>query len=140
MYTWDQVQRLHSIGGVRSVAFSPDGKQLAVGGTGKIGNIDHLEAKARIEVFDWQSGKQVAEFPGDKHQGIVNKLAWSPDGSWILGAGGAGEGFLTFLDGTTKKPIKQEKVSMHVHDFALAPNASTITSVGHNRIVIHKIG
>ena len=57
MYTWDKVQRLHSIGGVRSLAFSPDGKQLAVGGTGKIGNIDHLEAKSRIEVFDWKAGK-----------------------------------------------------------------------------------
>ena len=140
MYTWDQVQRLHSIGGVRSLAFSPDGKQLAVGGTGKIGNIDHLEAKARIEVFDWKVCKQIAEFPGDKHQGIVNKLAWSPDGSWILGAGGAGEGFLVFLDGTTKKPLKQEKVPMHVHDFALSPDGTTITSVGHNRIVIHKLG
>jgi WD40 repeat protein len=140
MYTWDPVQRLHSIGGARSLAFSPDGKQLAVGGTGKIGNIDHLEAKARIEVFDWKAGKQVGEFPGDKHQGIVNKLAWSPDGSWILGAGGAGEGFLTFLDGITKKPVKQEKVPMHVHDFALSPDATTIPSVGHNRIVIHKLG
>jgi WD40 repeat protein len=69
MYTWDKVQRLHSIGGVRSLAFSPDGTQLAAGGTGKIGNIDHLEAKSRIEVFDWKAGKQIAEFPGDKFQG-----------------------------------------------------------------------
>ncbi|WP_337234473.1 hypothetical protein, partial [Staphylococcus epidermidis] len=62
MYTWDKVQRLHSIGGVRSLAFSPDGKHLAVGGTGKIGNIDHLEAKSRVEVFDWSERKQIAEF------------------------------------------------------------------------------
>ena len=140
MYTWDPVQRLHSIGGVRALAFSPDGKQLAVGGTGKIGNIDHLEAKARIEVFDWKAGKQVAEFPGDKHQGIVNRLAWSADGSWILGAGGAGEGFLVFLDGTTKKPVRQEKLPMHVHDFVLSPDGTTITSVGHMKMVVHKLG
>ncbi|HJZ60217.1 MAG TPA: hypothetical protein VKE74_35065 [Gemmataceae bacterium] len=139
MYTWDPVQRLHSIGGVRSLAFSPDGKQLAVGGTGKIGNIDHLEAKARIEVFDWQAGKQVAEFPGDRHQGIVNRLAWAPDGSWLLGAGGAGEGFLVFLDGTSKKPLRQEKLPMHAHDFALTPAADTIVSVGHMRLVVHQL-
>jgi len=140
MYTWDKVQRLHSIGGARSVAFSPDGQQLAIGGTGKIGNIDHLEAKARIEVFDWKSGKRLAEFPGDKHTGIVNKLAWSPDGSWLLGAGGAGDGFLTFLDGKSGKPLRQEKVAMHVHDFALTPDATRLTCAGHNKIVTYKLG
>jgi len=35
MYTWDPVQRLHSIGGIRSLAFSADGKTLAVGGPGR---------------------------------------------------------------------------------------------------------
>lgn len=140
MYTWDKVQRLHSIGGARSVAFSPDGQQLAIGGTGKIGNIDHLEAKARIEVFDWKSGKRLAEFPGDKHTGIVNKLAWSPDGSWLLGAGGAGDGFLIFLDGKTKKPLRQEKAPMHIHDFSLSPDAAKLTCVGHHKIVTYKLG
>ena len=140
MYTWDQVQRLHSIGGVRALAFSPDGKQLAVGGTGKIGNIDHLEAKARIEVFDWKAGKQTAEFPGDKHQGIVNRLAWAPDGSWLLGAGGAGEGFLVFLDATGKKALRQEKLPMHAHDFVLAADATSLVTVGHNRVTVHKLG
>ena len=56
------------------------------------------------------------EFPGDKHQGIVNKLAWSADGAWILGAGGAGEGFLTFLDGKTKG-----KVAEGVHSSFVPP-------------------
>ena len=140
MYTWDPVQRLHSIGGVRSLAFSPDGNQLAAGGTGKIGNIDHLEAKSRIEVFDWKAAKQVAEFPGDKFVGIVNKLAWAPDGSWLVGAGGAAEGFMLFYDVTAKKPLKQEKLPMHVHDFDMADDCKEIISVGHNRITVHRLG
>ena len=140
MYTWDKVQRLHSIGGVRSLAFSPDGKQLAVGGTGKIGNIDHLEAKSRIEVFDWKTGKQTAEFVGDKSQGIVNRLTWAPDGSWLLGAGGAGEGFLLFYDVAAKKTLRQEKLPMHAHDFHLTADCTELVTVGHNRITVHTLG
>lgn len=140
MYTWDKVQRLHSIGGVRSVAFSPDGKLLAVGGMGKVGNIDHLEGKARVEVFDWKAGKQTAEFPGDKFSGLVNRLAWAPDGSWLVGAGGAGEGFLLFFDPAARKTLRQEKLPMHAHDFDLTPDGKELVCAGHNRITVHHFG
>ena len=133
MYTWDKVQRLHSIGGVRALAFSPDGTQLAVGGTGKIGNIDHLEAKSRGEVVDWKAGKQIAEFVSDK-QGIVNRLEWSPCGSWLAAAGGAGEGFLLFYDVAAKKTLRQEKLPMHTHDFHLTEDCRELVCVGHNRL------
>ncbi|QEL15919.1 WD40 repeat domain-containing protein [Limnoglobus roseus] len=140
MYTWDQVQRLHSIGGARSLAFSPDGQHLAVGGTGKIGNIDHLEAKARVEVFDWQAEKQVAEFVADKSQGLVNKLLYAPDGSWLLGVGGASEGFVAFFDVKSKKVLKQEKVGMHVHDLSIGPKFDSLLLAGHNKLTAYKLG
>jgi WD40 repeat protein len=137
MYTWDPVQRLHSIGGIRSLAFSPDGKLLAVGGTGKIGNIDHLEAKTRVEIFNIADKKQVGEFVGDKAQGIVNHLQFAPDGSWLLGAGGAGDGCLLFIDVIGKKFLRQEKLAMHCHHVALNEASDTIYTVGHNKITIH---
>jgi WD40 repeat protein len=137
MYTWDPIQRRHSIGGVRSVAFSPDGKLLAVGGIGKIGNIDHLDAKARIEVFDWQKGDKTHLLESDKFKGLVEQLQFHPQGDWLLAAGGAGDGFLEFIDLKEKKKyLRQEKVPMHVHDFALSEAADTIYAVGHGKVLV----
>lgn len=139
MYTWDPVQRRHSIGGVRALAFSPDGTELAAGGIGKIGNIDHLEGKTRVEVFDWKAAKRVHEFAGDKFNGIVNHLEWHPKGEWLLGAGGAGDGFVLFFDLKAKKAIKQDKLPMHVHDFWLSPEGNSLVAVGHGRAIAYEM-
>jgi WD40 repeat protein len=138
MYTWDQVQRLHSIGGARSVAFSPDGRYLAVGGMGKVGNIDHLEGKTRVEVFTVADGKSHWVWESDKYKGLTNRLAFAPDGSWLLAAGGAGEGHVEFLDVAGKRAKRQDKLAMHTHDFAIATDWSTVTFAGHNRVQVHK--
>jgi WD40 repeat protein len=139
MYTWDPAQRRHSIGGIRSLAFSPDGKLLAVGGMGKVGNIDHLEGKARVEVFDWQKGERTHEFPGDKFNGLVEQLTFHPQGDWLLGAGGAGDGFLMFFNLQEKKVVRQEKVAMHVHAFAMNEDCTTIYTVGHGKIILFEM-
>ena len=139
MYTWDPMQRRHSIGGIRSLAFSPDGKLLAVGGMGKVGNIDHLEGKARVEVFDWRKGERTHEFPGDKFNGLVEQLTFHPEGDWLLGAGGAGDGFLLFYNLKDNKVLRQEKVAMHVHAFALSEDGDTISVVGHGKIMIFEM-
>jgi WD40 repeat protein len=140
MYTWDPVQRMHSIGGIRSLAFSQDGGLLAVGGMGKVGNIDHLEGKARIEVFDWKAGKPIAEVTSDRFKGLVNRLEFAPDGAWLLGAGGANEGFLVFYDVAKKKVLREEKVTTFIHDFVMSPAADTITIAGHNRLAVYTLG
>jgi WD40 repeat protein len=139
MYTWDSVQRIHSIGGIRALAFSPDGKSLAVGGIGRIGNIDHLDGPARVEVFDWQAGKRTHEFAKTKFKAIVNKLAFHPKGDWLLAAGGAGDGMLFFMDLAKNKVVKQEKVRMHVHAVALSDTCETLYAAGHGSLAVYEM-
>lgn len=134
MYTWDPVQRKHSIGGVRSLAFSPDGKLLACGGIGKIGNIDHLDGKARIEIFEWQKGDKAQEYADDKFKGLVEHLQFHPQGDWLLGGGGANDGFFLFYDLKTKKALRHEKAAMHVHAFVLDDKAESIYAAGQGKI------
>ncbi len=136
MYTWDPKARIHSIGGVRSLAFSPDSKLLAIGGMGQVGNIDHLEALARFEIFDWQQGQRTHEFNGDTHKGLVERLEFGPEGKWLVSAGGDHGGFISFYDVETAKIIKQDKAPMHVHDFVLNEERDVIYAAGHGKLVV----
>jgi WD40 repeat protein len=139
MYTWDGRQRIHSIGGIRSLAFSPDGKYLAVGGIGRIGNIDHLDGPARVEVFDLQSGKSTQLFEKTKFKGLINRLAFHPQGNWLLGAGGAGNGFFVFLDLNKRKVIKEEALKFHVHAITLDEKHETLCAAGHNGLAVYEM-
>ncbi|MFO0902775.1 MAG: hypothetical protein U0939_07230 [Pirellulales bacterium] len=139
MYTWDPKQRIHAIGGPRSVAFSPDGKLLAVGGMGQVGNIDHLEGKARVEILDWQKGERTHEFPGEQFKGLVERLVFSPAGDWLLGAGGDNGGFVQLFDLAGNRVAKQEKSATHIHDAALNEAANQLVVAAHGRLQVWQL-
>lgn len=139
LYTWDPKQRIHSIGGIRSVAFSPDGKLLAVGGIGHIGNIDHLDGPARVELFDLEKGEKAHEFVGDG-KGLMNQLLFSADGKRLLGLGGDPSGLVQLYDLEAKKVLKSEKAPMHIHAAALSSDATKAFAAGHGKIAVWEIG
>lgn len=139
MYTWDPKQRRHSIGGVRSLAFSPDGRMLAAGGIGQIGNIDHLGANARFRLFDWEKGETLAEIESPEFKGLVERLAFHPQGQWLLGCGGDHGGFAIVIDPATRKIAYEGKAPFHVHDFALTESSDRIIVAGHNGLAVKQV-
>jgi WD40 repeat protein len=138
MYTWDPVQRRHSIGGIRALTFSPDGAVLAVGGIGKIGNIDHIESPSRIEVFDWRKGERTHEFTA-LPKGLVERILFLPDGNRFLAVGGASDGFLLLLDLKAKSVLLQEKAPGHVHDAAFGDTCEMLFTAAHGRVAVHEL-
>lgn len=138
MYTWDPRQRRHSIGGIRSLAFSPDGKLLAAGGIGKIGNIDHLGGKARLEVFETSTGKKTHQIEA-KNNGLIQHLEFHPKGEWLLGAGGANNGIILFFDLKNKKILKEDKAPMHIHDLARDETFESFYAVGHGKVLQYEM-
>ena len=136
-YTWDPKQRIHSIGGIRSVTFSPDSKSVAVGGIGQIGNIDHLDAPGRVEIFEIESGVKTHEFEGDdKFKGLVEQIVFHPSGRWLIAVGGKDKGWIQFLDLEKKETLRQENVPMHVHQISVTDDFSTIYAAGHGKLVV----
>jgi WD40 repeat protein len=138
LYTWDPKQRIHSIGGARALAFSPDGKTLAVGGIGTIGNIDHLDGPARVEVFDLEAGKSVHVF--EEAKGLIEQLLFHPEGKWFAGLGGDNGGLLQFSDLAEKKVFKSDKAPMHIHAAALSEDGTHLFAAGHSKIAVWEIG
>ncbi len=140
MYTWDPRQRRHSIGGVRSVAFSRDGKTLAVGGIGQIGNVDHLDGAARVELYDWQAGQSLAELADNTMKGLVEQLWFSPNDQFLFTAGGDHSGFLTIYDTATRKIARQDKAHQHLHGFVTNEAGDRLYSAHHGRLMAWSLG
>jgi WD40 repeat protein len=136
-YTWDSEKRIHSIGGIRSVCFSPDSKSVAVGGIGPIGNIDHLESPGRVEIFNVASGEKTHEFEGDKNViGLVEQIVFHPSGKWLMAVGGKHTGWVQFLDLEKKEVIRQVDAPMHVHQVAVTDDFGTVYGAGHGKLIV----
>lgn len=135
MYTWDPKARRHSIGGIRSLAFSPDGTRLAVGGIGKIGNIDHLGGPSRLEVFDWQSGKEPIVIEDEEKKGLIEQISWRRDGESLFAVGGDHKGFVNLYSlGETPQIVAQAEGGGHIHGVSVHESESVLFTAGHNRV------
>ena len=129
-YTYDDVKRARSLGGIRSVAFSADGSRLAVAGIGPVTNVDGFVGPCRIEVWDWQSDKRV--FTGqDQHKAVLNHVSFHPTEPWVFGAGGGDDGgVVAFWDQSEEVSQHKTKHAGHIQRFIWESAGERLFTVG----------
>jgi hypothetical protein len=110
---------------VGSIAFSPDGKLLAVGGY------------KDVQLMDPGTGKVIATLSG--HADVVRALAFTPDGTKLAAAGGlpARSGEIKIWDLQTHRPV--ETLSGHkdcIYSVAISPDGKLVASGSYDKLIL----
>ncbi len=111
-----------------ALAFSPDSKILAAGGTLGIGNRSpNNEDRGSIHLWDVSSGREVRRLPG--HFSHVVSLAFSTDGKWLISAG---DGFVMKVwdVATGKEAVPLPEHEGWIHSVAFSPDGRLLATGG----------
>lgn len=134
-FTHDWDRNNHPWGGLRTLAFSPDGDRLAIGGM-KNKDVAIIAGTGLVKIFDWKEAKQLHQLSaGDSLQ--YESLCFHPQSNWLLAASGGGNKsriiFVNPEDGTL---IKEVDSQMPIFGVSLNEAANKVYAVGRDRITV----
>jgi WD40 repeat protein len=124
LYRYDPVF-MADHGGVRGMAFRPDGAALACCGITEVTNAFAGVGKPLILYFDWPAGKPKPLRPRDNFQGTMWAVAFHPAG-YVVGVGGGNGGAVWFWKGDGPQDVFALKHPTNGRDLDLHPDGKRL--------------
>lgn len=91
--SWGSTKTHHYCGGIYGLAFSPDGSALLGCGMGPMTDPMAGNGKMTWQRWDWRKGERTGQIRDGQHgSGLMESVAWAPDGAHFLMAGRQAQG------------------------------------------------
>ena len=120
----------HGYGGIRGIAFSPDGARIAAGGN-QAGDTSQIAgSKSLLHIYDWQQEKRLVEL-ADGGNFFYERVAYHQDQEWLFAAAGFGsQQKLVFIDPKQGKLVSSEPSPLLIFDVCLDQACERIVTAG----------
>jgi len=130
------LQTIEDVRPLWSVAFSPDGKHVAIGGA----TVHGERAELPVSVWNVSDGKQIHHLTGHSGTGnfVINDLAYSPDGVFL--ASGSSDGTVRIWDTKTGRGVQVLKSAVTgadpgVRSVDFSPDGNLLAVARQNRTI-----
>jgi WD40 repeat protein len=91
--SWGTIKSHHYCGGIYGLAFAPDGKSLLGCGMGPMTDPMAGNGKMTWQRWDWRKGAKLDQIKDGQHgAGLMETVAWHPDGTHFIMAGRQAQG------------------------------------------------